>query len=77
VDLVDVRLLGGELDVGADLVADGAQELVVDEAVDDGVLVGGRLGVLLGVRVPDLLVEEPIAKALGGLVGAQSWVGVS
>lgn len=42
VDLVDVRLLGGEVDVLADFVADIAQQRVVDELLDDGVLVAAR-----------------------------------
>jgi len=71
VDLVDVGLLGGELDVAADLVADGAQQRVVDELVDDGMLVGRRGGVLARVGVEDGLVEEAGAEALAGLVGGE------
>lgn len=43
VDLVNVRLLRGELDVVANLVADVAQQLVVDEVLDNGMLVAGEL----------------------------------
>lgn len=43
VDLVNVRLLRGELDVVANLVADVAQQLVVDEVLDDGMFVAGGL----------------------------------
>ena len=38
-DFVDVRLLGGEVDVLADLVAHVAEEAVVDKVLDDGMLV--------------------------------------
>jgi hypothetical protein len=39
VNLVDVCLLGREVDVFADLVADIAEECIVDEILDYGVLV--------------------------------------
>jgi hypothetical protein len=45
VDLVDVRLFRREVDVLADLVADIAEERVVDEVLDDGVLVAGNLSI--------------------------------
>ena len=51
VDLVNVGLLGGEGDVGLDLVADLAQESVVDQAVDNAVLIGTRGGILFRVFV--------------------------
>ena len=38
-DLVNVGFLGGEGDVVANLGADGAQELIVDEFMDDSMLV--------------------------------------
>ncbi|PKS07905.1 hypothetical protein jhhlp_006513 [Lomentospora prolificans] len=72
VDLVDVGLLGGEGDVVADLGAHVAQQGVVDELVDDGVLVGRRGGVLGGVVVEDGLVEEALAEPLLCLFGAEA-----
>jgi hypothetical protein len=39
VDFVDIRLFGCEVDVLANLVADIAEELIVDEVLDDGMLV--------------------------------------
>lgn len=72
VDLVNVGFLGGEGDVFANLVADGAQEGVVDEAVDDGVLVGARFSVLLRVGVVDLLVKETLAESRLCDVGRES-----
>jgi hypothetical protein len=72
VDLVDVGLLGGEVDVGLDLGADVAQEGVVDQAGDDAVLVGARRGVLRRVLVEDGLVEEAFLEARFGVVVAES-----
>jgi hypothetical protein len=43
VDLVDVRLFGGEVDVFANFVADIAEEGVVDEVLDYGMLIAGTL----------------------------------
>lgn len=38
-DLVDVGFLGCEVDVLADLVADIAEELIVDQVLDNGMFV--------------------------------------
>jgi hypothetical protein len=43
VDLVDIRLFGGEMDVFADFVADVTEEGVVNEVLDYGVLVAVEL----------------------------------
>jgi hypothetical protein len=43
VDLVDVRFFGGEVDVFADFVSDIAEEGVVNEVLDYGMLVAGAL----------------------------------
>lgn len=43
VNLVDIRLLGREMNVFADFVADIAEECVVDEILDDGMLVAVEL----------------------------------
>jgi hypothetical protein len=40
--LVDVRLFRGEVNVFADFVAHAAEELVVDEILDDSMLVTGK-----------------------------------
>lgn len=39
VDLVDIGLLGGEVEVLADLVADGAEECWLDEGLDNAMCV--------------------------------------
>ena len=51
--------------------ADGAQEGVVDEFVDYGMFVGGRVGVLGCVGLENRLVEEAGAEARLGIVCAQ------
>lgn len=74
-DLVNVGFLGGEGNIVFDLVAYSPQELVLNQLVDDGMLVGSRLGVLLSVLVEDLLVEEPFPEAgLGIFVTWSCWV---
>lgn len=45
VDLIDVGLLGREVDVLPDLIADVAEKLVIDEVLDDSVLVAMPLSV--------------------------------
>ncbi len=77
VDLVDVGLLGGEVDVGLDLGADLAQEVVVDEIRDDAVLVGGRRGILRGVLGQHGFVEEAVAEPGFGILFAESCGGGS
>ena len=42
VNLVDIRLLGREGDIGLDLLADRSEERIVYEVRDDAVLVGSR-----------------------------------
>ena len=71
-DLVDIGLLGCELDIGLDLTAHRSKEGIVDEAVDDGVLVGFRLSILLRVRVEDLFIEKASPESLLGFLGAES-----
>ena len=76
VNLVDVCLLGGEVDVLLDLFADPAQKSVVDQARDDAVFVGGRRGVFRRVFVEHLLVEQALAESGFGFIGAESYGGV-
>lgn len=79
-DLVDVGLLGGEVDVGLDLGTDFAQEPIVNQARNDGVLVWSRGGILRCVFVEDGLVKEAFPEArLGVFVGQRyggsaSWI---
>jgi len=72
VDLVNIGLLGCELDVGFDLTAHRSKEGIVDEAIDDGVLVGFRLSILFRVGVKDLLIKEASAESLLGFLGTES-----
>lgn len=51
VNLVDVRLFGRKVDVLADFVADIAQERVVNQVLDDGVLVARILSEGTGCRL--------------------------
>lgn len=62
-NLVDIGLLRGELDIVLDLLADGPEKLVVDEVMDYGVLVRCGLGVLGGVGFVNRLVEESFPEA--------------
>ena len=68
-NFVNVGLLGRELDIVSDLVANGAKQLIIDKVVDDGMLVGCGLCVLVGVGLVNLFVKKTISEASLGLVG--------
>lgn len=67
-DLVDIGFLGSERDIVFDFVPHGPEQLVVDQAVNDAVLVGTRLGVSLGVLVQNLFVEQALPESLLGFL---------
>ncbi len=76
-DLVDVGLLGREGDIGLDLIADGAEEGVVDQLGDDAVLVGSGRGIGSCVAIQDGSVEQVFAEAGLGFLLRESLCGVS
>lgn len=65
VNLIDIRLFGREMDVFADFVADVAEECVVDEILDDGVLVAVQF--VREIRLRVLALAHTVA------IGRSNW----